>query len=183
MKTPTTIVWVYGGSAAGKETFIRALTETRPSWLLSQFGWNDHEIIPSKKSIELIAQYKGDPVGEQREELLAEVSQLAKKHPGAIILVKGQDIDLENTRQQRLKVMLPEAEHRIIYLHGEAKEHFGRWQRKSWYRPSYHEGMVQNWLKYQVGLLMPLAKEFGILAFDGGAEGKYAPISFPPEIR
>lgn len=148
----TQIVWVYGWSAAGKETFIRTVAGNRE--LCARLGWEGKYVVPCQKSIELIAQYQGDPVGERREEILEEVKTLVFSNPGSVILIKGQDLDLQTSRPARLKEMLPRCEHRIIYLYVSHDEMFERIQRKSWFDPNtLSPDMARRLAKLQTSML------------------------------
>jgi hypothetical protein len=179
----TEIVWIYGASGAGKETFIKKVSQEKPEKIIEQFGWEGMDIIPCGESVEWVALSDTDPKGPQREALLEAVAKLAR--PNSVILIKGQDLDLVTDRLRRLKNILPGAEHRIIFVDTALNELFERCEQKPWYkeRPWYRKPSkrkMAGWRKFQMNHLKKLASEFEIIAIDGNSGSHYEFVRFPP---
>ena len=126
------VVWVYGSSAVGKETFIRKITDERPYSLLKQFGWTEKKVVASTASLQLVIQSGSEPISSVREVILAEVPKLIEANE--VVLIKSQNVDFSRTRPQRLKELLPKAQHRLIFVNINTKEVFSRWKNKSWWK-------------------------------------------------
>ncbi|OYV63594.1 MAG: hypothetical protein B7X03_01080 [Parcubacteria group bacterium 21-58-10] len=173
------IVWVYGGSAAGKETFIKFISEQHPQKLLESLRWGNKQIVPCTESMEWVAQYEGDPKGPLRAEIPNVVVGLNSQNTNVVILVKGQDLDLEADRPRKLKTLLPEDRHRIIYIDTNIDEVFKRLQRKPWWEDSFTKEEAQQWLDHQHELLRGLRDEFEITAVDGSTKGAYKIVDQP----
>ena len=47
------IIWVFGPSAVGKETFIKHIQSGNQSELLARLGWADKNIVVCNESIDL----------------------------------------------------------------------------------------------------------------------------------
>jgi hypothetical protein len=56
------VVWVFGNSAAGKESFIRYITINKDARLLTSLGWQESKVTASEASMKYIGQFDGDPV-------------------------------------------------------------------------------------------------------------------------
>ena len=171
------IIWVYGSSAAGKETFIKSVTRSDADELLQYFGWSNQPVIMCKESIDWVAQYENDPLGDKRAELLDVISHLAKQNPTAIVLVKGQDLDLKAGRLKSLKDTVLSHDHEIIFLEVGIEEIFRRLKNKQWWEESFTREMVKGWLTQQLVYLKALQKEFKITVLDARAESEYKIIS------
>lgn len=175
------IVWVFGGSAAGKETFIRKANSGFLKELFGSLGWENKKIIISKKSIDYVAQNETDSLGPKRKEIVNEVLKLAKKD-NSIILIKGQDLDLENNRLENLRDLLPSNEHIVIYLHADSRTLYARVKRKSWWKKEWSKKEYLKWVKYQIDLLSKL-KGFKIISLNSGNRLDYGLEPFPPKYQ
>lgn len=180
-KDKTEIVWIYGSSGAGKETFIKFLCERHSTTLLSTLSWNDKVLIPCVESIDWVAQYYKDPLGSNRKNLVDIVVNLAKNQ-SAVVLVKGQDLDLKYNRPQILKKKLPDCSHKIIFLHTNVTELLRRWKSKKWWENTYTEKTVREWLLPQIDRIDELKDDFEIIALDSSSLSKYPRTSFPPKL-
>lgn len=176
------IVWVFGSSAAGKETFIRNFSNNPSQDLINFLGW-DGKIIPIEESLEYIRQFENDPVAEKRKQIIEKVKD-ADNQSNAIILIKGQDGDFEFDLLNKLKKEIPDAFHEIIFLHADLEILFNRSRKKSWWsEEDEREGIngFRKWLvDYQLEPLRKL-KGFKVIALDS-SDYNYKPISFPPKI-
>ena len=179
----STIVWVFGGSGAGKETFIRYTRENKPEALLEVLGWTEGEVAACEESMEWVAQWDDDPRGPKREELLEVIPTYVKEDGKMTILVKGQGLDLENNRLRRLKGLLPDCKHEILYIDTNVEE---QWQRckenKQWYDESYTFEIAKKWLIWQLKELAALREDFCILAVKGGKGEYYQLVTLPKEL-
>jgi adenylate kinase family enzyme len=154
------VVWIFGSSGAGKETLIQGLSrKEQPLELLKHFRWNPADILICEESLRLVAQHDNDPVLEKRKELADMIKTLAQDD-SSVILIKGQDVDLEQKIPSKLKEMLPNAVHRIIFLSVPTGVLLERWKRKPWWNDEYTLKTVQQWEEYQLELLKKLQGEF-----------------------
>jgi hypothetical protein len=136
-----TIFWVFGSSAAGKQTFINSVLNNPNSKIVNQFNWHNKIILSSKKSLDLIGKSDNDPITEKREEILEEISQILNQ--GDIFLIKWQGVDTKATRPERLKEMFPNINHEIIYLQAKADLLKERLPRKDWWREEFN---LEDWV-------------------------------------
>ena len=104
------VIWVFGLSASGKETFIKYISASDDTELLSKLGLSTKRISFSTNSLKLI----GGELDEQRDSILSEVQKLLSSSD--VILIKWQFVDSIAKRPQKLKLLLPTARHKIICL-------------------------------------------------------------------
>jgi len=173
------IVWVYGASGAGKETFLKYMTSKKSKQLINRLGWKNKKIIPIKESVDYLAQYDEDPQGDKRKDIIDKVIKISKK-PNLVILIKGQDIDLEAKLPQKLRKKLPRCSHQVIYLHTNPKTLLLRCKPKKWWDNRYSITTLKKWTSYQLRLLSKL-KAFEIIALDSGNGKNYISTIFPPK--
>jgi hypothetical protein len=124
------IVWVFGDSAAGKETFVRAMISGDPPSIRDGLGWSTSSVVASDASLRWIGQIDDDPITKKRDGIFGEVSALILEND--VVLLKGQIVDLEANRPQRLKQAIGGATHNIIYLDAGLQEPFDRLPGKTW---------------------------------------------------
>jgi hypothetical protein len=130
--TAKQIVWVFGNSGAGKETFIKDIVANHPSGLISLLGWRGKTIAAEPFSLFLIGKINfHDELTRQRYKILASVLDIINQ--ADVILIKGKQVDLENKRPQKLKSMAPAASHSIIFLEVDIEENIERMKRKPWW--------------------------------------------------
>jgi hypothetical protein len=178
MTAKALIVWIFGASASGKETFIKKIHQGKLKSITRALGWNNKKIVFSNKSIDYVSKNEKDNLGPKREEIVKEVLDLSKEN-NSLVLIKGQDLDLENKRPERLKKLLPSNKHLIVYLHSDSETLYGRVKKKSWWKKEWDKEGYLKWAKYQVNLLSKL-KGFEIISLDSGDSGDYMQKSFPP---
>lgn len=174
------IVWVFGSSGAGKETFIKYLTNNPSEELINLLGWGSKKIEFCSESIEYVAQFYKDPLGKKREEILEGVLKLVSDN--SVILIKGQDLDFKYGRLQKLKKLLPSCKHKIIFLHADTKTLLERWKTKKWWEESYTEQTVIDWLKPQIENILKLKDEFEIIGLNSEDNNTYEITYFPPTL-
>lgn len=124
------IYWIVGTSCVGKQTFITRLLRGRAKKIISSLGWEDKKISASQISITNIGQFKGDPSTSKRDAILDEITKLTDSE---IILIKWQFVDSENNRPGKLRALLPEYEHEIIYIKSDKELNIKRLPLKSWW--------------------------------------------------
>lgn len=127
------IVWIFGQSAAGKQTFIHEVL--RSPRLCQQFGWDHIRTTLSKASIDYIGQYEGDPIRQKRSVIENEVVAALKNND--VALIKWQYEDSQTRRIQSLKDKLPDVRHRIIVLALPKDEYMKRLRSKPWWNPEW----------------------------------------------
>ena len=167
------IIWVFGGSAAGKEIFIKYIIENRPNDLIRQLGWENKKIVTCAESIEWIAQSEDDPNIQKRFRLPEVISKKNSKNVDTVILIKGQDLDLVAKRPERIKSDLPEEIHKIIYIDTDVKEVFERIKEKPWWESSITEKVAESWINNQLALLHNLSDNFDIVTLGGNRGDNY----------
>ncbi|HEY1041182.1 MAG TPA: hypothetical protein VGE63_00450 [Candidatus Paceibacterota bacterium] len=172
-----TVVWVYGGSAAGKKTFIETISLHENLELINRLGWEGKQVAVCQESLDLIAQFEGDPIIEKRQSIPEIVSKLNQKYTNAIILIKGQDVDLKAKRLIKTRELIPDAGHKIVFMSVPFEELYERTTRQSWWEDSDTQEVVKGWLDYQITELKKLKDDFEIQIIDGSAGGGYKFLS------
>jgi hypothetical protein len=97
-------------------------------------------------------------------------------------LIKGQIVDLEAERPQKLRQKLPVAEHQVIYLDAGLDEVFQRVPRKSWATGKETREVLQDWREKQFKLLRNLVN-FQFLALSSKTGDGYKQIPLPKELE
>lgn len=123
------IVWIFGQSAAGKATFINAVTQE--SAIQQSLGWSAKTIASCQASLLYIGQSFDDSIREKRKYILDEVSRLSQDHD--VVLIKWQHEDSTTHRIVTLQQLLPNAHHRIILLSLTREENAARLHTKPWW--------------------------------------------------
>jgi len=178
----TNIVWVFGSSAAGKETFIRKMLTNPSQKLIDCLGWNNKNIVCVEESLQYIGQFENDPIVEKRKQIVDNVKSIANQLD-TVILIKGQDIDFKFDLLNKLRKEISNVKHKIIFLHADVGVLFDRCKKKSWWsKEDEAEGVkgVKEYLTRQINYLQNL-NDFEIIAFDSMTYN-YKPIKFPPTV-
>lgn len=170
------IVWVFGGSAAGKQTFIRRIITERPPDILSALGWHGGTIGACIPSLAWIAHYQGDMVATRRSRLPLVVRDMAEMYD--VVLVKGQDWDLKRRLPQKIKQLLPHAEHSVVFIDIDLDEMYRRIVRKKWWDSRTRRAEEEGWLEEQIDFLNELAASFAITTINGNSGGHYEIVPF-----
>lgn len=129
------VVWIFGNSAAGKDTFIRHIESGGNLALIEKLGWIQADIKHSKASLKYISQFRGDPITVRRDLIFKEVPKLLVN--SNVVLVKWQGVDSEAVRIESLQAILPNCAHRIIQIVTSDKELIKRLPLKNWWDDSY----------------------------------------------
>ena len=146
------VVWVFGASAAGKATFINYVLQNRPQELITRMGWQGSSVAAEPYSLSLIGavSYHDDKT-RKRSKILSSVKSLLESSD--VILIKGQQVDIDNGRPQRLRSECPECEHSIIYLDAGATQTLRRMKRKPWWRDDITPADIETWRRSQLKTL------------------------------
>lgn len=155
------IIWVFGNSAAGKETLIRHLLTDASMKLREQLGWQDLHLTASRASLEYIGQFNNDPVTQKRDEILKEAPELLSHND--VVLIKWQTVDSQAGRIDALLQAMPDVSHRIIYLDTPKETLVERLPRKSWWDDDDIEGFIDEETAETRNQLQRLAERFSVL--------------------
>jgi len=169
------IVWVYGASASGKESFIRN-TQTNPA-IRDEFKWQNKRIAICEESIEWVAHSPADSIAErERQKLVGIIPLLAESND--VVLIKGQDVDLSLGSPHDVRKRLPMAVHRIVFIDVGLDELFQRVIHKPWWDDTIKRAEVEGWLEEQIDKLMDMRDMFIFTTIDGRAIGHYEEEDF-----
>lgn len=126
------VIWVFGPSAVGKETFIKEVAVNHD--LKELIGFGGKKIVVINESILFIKQSENDPIGDRRIEIIDRVILENANNVNTVILIKGQDIDVENKLVEKLKEQLKDVEYEIFLLVSDINTIFERGKKKSWFK-------------------------------------------------
>jgi hypothetical protein len=172
----TKIIWVFGGSAAGKDTLISKLASNNLE-LRRHFQLENYHVAVLAESTRWIGQFTDDPVELKRKQFPV----LLESHlrPSTAILIKGQDVDLEYMTLEKVMRKYPDAHHEIIFLSLPIDETFARCQKKPWWENGIDsKEQLQVWLNEQVEGLLRI-KSIPIRAYKS-SDNSYERVPFPP---
>lgn len=168
------IIWVFGNSASGKETFIKCAKAGKLGPITDQLGWTGLRVDYVAPSIDHVKQYKNDPVAEKREDIFKAASELSLIND--VILIKWQFIDSRKDRIRRLRSELPGCQHRIILLNVTQHELHERVQSKKWWKSHRDKDVYFDEENKEIEtLLETLSDEFEVTMINSTA--KYSIIS------
>lgn len=164
------IIWIFGTSTAGKNTFVhRVCSDQRLRELL---GWGSRKVAASTASLTYIGSTKDDPFVAARDNIFTEVPALLLNND--CVLIKWQFVDSEANRLERLKAAIPEAEHSIICLSAPIEELIERVKTRPSWKGTVDERAYMAWEKGAVGAaLEQMASYFPIEYRDSSSSGQY----------
>lgn len=176
------IVWVFGPSAVGKETFIKYIASNEQAELLLRLGWGNRKIVICEESINWVVQEDDDGNELLRKNLDRVIQEYSKNNSNSIILIKGQDLDLDNNTLNIVKKSLVKDDHEIIFLYVDFDILYQRYMKKKWWDETMTKDVCKNWAQKQVDLLIYYQSAgFKIKALDS-ADDKYLGINFPERL-
>jgi hypothetical protein len=175
------IVWIYGASAAGKETFIRKIVSDKSQKIISELGWSNKTIVACEESIEWVAQFEGDPKKGKRKQIPYVVIENIKDKENVITLIKGQDVDLKENLPIKLYDLLPDCSHCMVFLKVDIEQLYIRVQRKIWWKPEDTKEMSEQWLHDQMKLLKNISSKLPITVVDSNNEN-YHLVELPEKL-
>ena len=118
------IIWVFGSSASGKETFITSLMKDEA--LQNLYGITNAQIATCRATFDNLGDLR-----KLRESINNEVKHLLEENE--VILIKWQYGDTLLKTPEKLQKKYPENEHIVIVLHVDHKELVRRLRIKSWW--------------------------------------------------
>lgn len=176
------IVWVFGNSGSGKETFINS-TIIGENFLVKNLGWENHLIKKIEESIKYIGQYEDDPITKKRSEILPAVEKIvdSTNTDSIVILLKWQDVDQMKRLPEKLHRNYTDYVHTIIYLRANPDALWERVQQKSWWRDvntvDKHEYLTE-WVRDQKAYAKELVqKGFLLHIIDSTNDYKISDLS------
>ncbi len=174
------ITWVFGPSAAGKETFIKYIYNNKPVEILNRLGWENRDIIICNESIDWVVQDENDGNREFRKNLNKIIRKYSKNNSNSVILVKGQDLDFHNNHLNNVRNSLPNDKHKIIFLYTDFNVLYNRYKNKKWWDKSMTAEVWKDWAREQIDFLKSCQKEgFQIRTLNSDDHKKYLDIDFP----
>ena len=161
------IVWIFGVSASGKETFIKSLI--RDPRLAEKFGWRNQKIAISSESLINLGS-----LDNARLSIINEVSGLIVSND--IVLIKWQYGDSLLHTPQKLQDLFPDIKYSIIVMHVNETEQIKRLRTKPWWHDVGSETeFIANENKLVNKCVTELATTFTVIYID--ANKGYTPIS------
>ena len=174
------IIWIFGPSAVGKETFIKHIQDSKPVELLSRLGWADKNIVVCTESLDWIVQEDDDGNNLRRQDLDKTIEEYSKNNTNSVILIKGQDLDFDNNLLNKVKELLPNDEHKIIFLYVDFDILYQRYKTKKWWNETMTREVCKDWAREQIDFLINHQNNgFKIKALDS-TNSKYLDSNFPP---
>lgn len=168
------IVWVFGNSAAGKETFIRNFANRKAIVAIEILGWTNLSVTFSAASIKFIGQSNDDPITKQRDIMLTETPELLKHSD--VVLIKHQIVDSKSGRPEELIKRLTDSLHRIILIVTPERELIKRLPQKSWWNNDDVTGFISEETQYTADEIYRLQSKFFITKISGSASDSYSLI-------
>jgi hypothetical protein len=165
------MVWVIGSSAAGKETFIRAVTSNDA--IAARFGWTDRTIRTVPASTTYIGQTFDDAITERREEILSEAIVILQV--ADIAIAKWQFVDTTANRLSRLAANMPGVNHRSIILHTDDDQRLKRLINKPWWTDLDAKSFMADEQVMLSTAIKKIPDNFDIIHIDSSAGTQYAP--------
>ena len=140
------VIWVFGTSASGKETFIKEVVGEGK--YADKLNCQDKNLSFAKSSLENIGHFDDDPVLQKRAKIVNEVKSLLEMND--LVLIKWQFVDSEAGRVEALKVELPNVKHKIVVLTATDEKLSERLRSKKWWAQGEN---TQKWIDEERELL------------------------------
>ena len=152
------IIWIYGTSASGKETFIKSLMKNRD--LQKSLGLDSHSLAISGESLKNLGN-----LSESRASIVDEVANLLKTKDAVIIKWQYGDTLLDSPNILHDK--FPHLKHTIIKLNVDQLEQVRRLKTKSWWHDEGKESEFTTKESLLVGeSIKKLNSGFNIVSYD-----------------
>jgi len=176
------VIWIFGPSAVGKETFINYIKNNQPEELLARLGWVNKNIVVCDESINWVVQGDNDENELFRKKLNKVIEKYSQDNTNSIILIKGQDLDFDNNTLNAVRESLLNDEHEIIFLYVDFDILYQRYVTKKWWNETMTRDVCKDWAKEQINLLIRHQNSsFKIKALDS-SDNKYLDLNFPPVL-
>lgn len=127
------IIWVFGCSASGKETFIENILNKEDLEIRKVLNFERNRSYAVKTSIQLISKNKNDKIDYQRNLIIDEVVALNIKFKDSFFFIKGQNSDIRNNIIKKLVEKVPNAKYEIIFLSADLELLIERVKKKEWF--------------------------------------------------
>lgn len=148
------VLWVFGTSASGKETFIKALISDKT--LREDLAVDDRKVAASAQSLKNLGKLDGS-----RASILDEVSELLELND--TVPIKWQYGDTLLRTPDVLYAQLPTVKHRVIRLNVDRGEQIRRLKTKTWWHDEGQEDdFIDNELKLVEGSIKALGLGFTV---------------------
>ena len=149
------IVWVFGASGAGKATFINYVLQNKSPELMTRMGWQGKSVTAEPYSLSLVGliSYHDDKT-RKRSKILPSARSLQEAYD--VVLIKGQQVDIDNRRPRRLQSELSRCTHRIIYLDAGIEQIRRRIRQKPWWNDTITTADIEAWRQSQLKILKNL---------------------------
>jgi hypothetical protein len=170
------VVWVIGGSGAGKETFIRRAAGDDS--LAARFGWGGRLVVPCPASLDYIAQSPDDPITAKREDILHQTPRLLER--AGVVLIKWQFADTTADRPARLEQAIPEAAHRAVVMQPPEEELLPRLTRKKWWSQYGSSDWIERESPFVSKAVRQLPNTFNVQHINSGQSANYEPLEDLP---
>jgi hypothetical protein len=144
------IIWIFGNSASGKETFIDNAINNKAKEVFDILGLSNNKLIKISASTSYIGQYDDDPIVEKRQLIIPQVEE-AFKNENSTALIKWQDVDKNSRIPEILYDKYRNAGHIIIYLHVEPNVLWNRVLKKPWWESDSisKKEFLDDWVRDQ----------------------------------
>jgi predicted kinase len=157
------VVWIFGTSATGKETFIQNIHSNKQ--VLDRLGWAGLRLAACAESIEHIGQFDGDPVTNLRGKIIETVPKMLES--ADVVLIKWQITDSRSSRPQHLRKATPDAKQRIILLTAPETELVNRIMKKAWWHDFGKEKeFIAEESAMTAGAIKDLGSDFEVTTID-----------------
>ncbi len=167
------IVWIFGKSASGKETFIKKVVVDQK--LAKKFNWICEGITYSSHSLNFTGNDEDKRVISARKNIIKDVLTLQKDFN--VILIKWQYIDTLLDTPQKLLLLLPGSNHKIILLEVPSAKLEARLKNKKWWQESSDSNEFdKHETKMVLESVSKLKSDFEIIKIDSGSD-KYKTIT------
>ncbi|MFA5109123.1 MAG: hypothetical protein WC458_01080 [Patescibacteria group bacterium] len=166
------VVWVYGPSAVGKETFINYLVKEKPLELLNQLDLGCSSLSVCADSLNWIAKKSDDGNNTKRKHLDRLIENISKNNQNSVVLIKGQDFDFKYGTPIKVKHLLPLDKHRVFYLTTEFEVVYNRFVRKVWWTKDMSKNVCRKWANEQMKYLLDIERNgFEIMVINSSDIG------------
>ena len=132
------IVWVFGESASGKETFIRYAVDNPDCELMQQLGFSNSKLIPIEESMHKGEAKIGSSSSYDRIKIKDVVLDLSQTEDNAVFLIKWQAVDSIHIKYgdalRKLALQTPDTLKQIILLSVESNTLYSRLPSKYWWK-------------------------------------------------
>ncbi|HSX47860.1 MAG TPA: hypothetical protein VLF63_03730 [Patescibacteria group bacterium] len=170
------VIWVFGTSSAGKQTFINAvLTDSN---LAIRLGWKNKKVTLCRESVNYPGDLSMPKIVKIREQIPKFVQKLINTYD--VVLIKWQYADSYINTPLKLKHAIPEAKHRIILLVAPEDELKDRLNKKDWWQNKWNSvsDLVDDEIILVDKFIAELKNELEITILASGKDEGYKEVSF-----